>query len=70
MSMHELEHFILLCQKLIEKPILLFLIGLEIASEYAYVLLMVKVHLLNIKGDGFKTLREVLKGADIVKKYS
>ena len=68
--MHELKYFRLLCKKLTEAPILLLSIGLEIASECAHVLLMVKVHLLNMKGDGVKALREVLEGPDIVKRYS
>ena len=45
---------------------LLLLIGLGIASEHAHVLLMVKVHLLNIKENVVKVLREVLKGTGIV----
>ena len=49
---------------------MLLSIGLEIVGECARVLLMVKVHLLNIKGNDVKALREVLKGVDIVKRCS
>ena len=45
---------------------MLISIGMEISGECAYVLLMVKAHLLNIKGDVVKVLREVLEGVDIV----
>ena len=61
MSIHELEHLSLLRHKLLVSPILCFSIGIEVASECTYILLMVKAYLLNIKGDGVKVLNKALK---------
>ena len=67
MGTHELEQLRLLCHKLREAPILLLMIGIDVAGKCTYVLLMVKTHILNIKRYGVKTLREVLEGVAIVK---
>ena len=66
MGTYELEHLRLLYHKLIEALILLLLIGIEVSCKFVHVLLMVKAHLLNIKEDSVKTLKEVLEGTDIV----
>ena len=66
MGTHELEHLRLLWRKLTEVAILLLSIWMEVLGKCAHFLLMVKLHLLNIKRDGVKTLREILEGAGIV----
>ena len=62
MSMHKLEFVRLLCQKVMEASILLLSIGLEIIGECA------QAHLLKIKRDGVKMLREVLESLGIVER--
>ena len=57
MGMYEFEHLRLLCYNLTEALILFLSIGMEVAGKCVHVFLMVKAHLLNIKGDGIKALR-------------
>ena len=57
MGTYELEHLRLLCHKIMETPIFLLLIGMEVAGKCVHVLLMFKAHLLNIKRDGVKALK-------------
>ena len=67
MRVHGLIHISLLGHKLTKSSVLLLPIGVKIASQRSHVLLMIQPYLLNIKGDGIKALRKVLKHTGIVK---